>query len=47
MAELGPPDREEIARWPLVLGVIIVLLVLVFPQGVVGFAQARLARRTA
>jgi branched-chain amino acid transport system permease protein len=33
--------------WPLVLGVIIVLLVLVFPQGVVGFAQTRLARRAA
>ena len=32
--------------WPLVLGMIIVLIVLVFPQGIVGFAQARFAART-
>jgi branched-chain amino acid transport system permease protein len=31
--------------WPLVLGAIIVVLVLAFPQGIVGFAQARLAGR--
>jgi branched-chain amino acid transport system permease protein len=31
--------------WPLVLGSIIVVLVLAFPQGIVGFAQARLAAR--
>jgi branched-chain amino acid transport system permease protein len=30
--------------WPLVLGAIIVLLVLAFPQGIVGFVQARFAR---
>ncbi|HEX5078571.1 MAG TPA: hypothetical protein VFV80_05420, partial [Geminicoccaceae bacterium] len=32
-------------HWPLVVGVIIVVLVLAFPQGIVGFAQARLAGR--
>jgi branched-chain amino acid transport system permease protein len=31
--------------WPLVLGSIIVVLVLAFPQGIVGFAQTRLAAR--
>jgi branched-chain amino acid transport system permease protein len=31
--------------WPLVLGGIIVVLVLAFPQGIVGFAQARFAAR--
>jgi branched-chain amino acid transport system permease protein len=33
--------------WPLVLGAIIVLLVLAFPQGIAGFAQARLTRARA
>jgi branched-chain amino acid transport system permease protein len=32
--------------WPLVLGGIIVVLVLAFPQGIAGFVQARLAART-
>jgi branched-chain amino acid transport system permease protein len=31
--------------WPLVLGAIIVVLVLAFPQGIAGFVQARLAAR--
>ncbi len=32
--------------WPLILGLIIVVLVLAFPHGIVGFAQRRLARPT-
>jgi branched-chain amino acid transport system permease protein len=41
--------KTELVRsteyWRLVLGVVIVLIVIVFPQGIVGFARARWGRR--
>jgi branched-chain amino acid transport system permease protein len=42
--------QEQLSRatdlWRLLLGVIIILLVVAFPQGIAGAAQQRLARRT-
>jgi len=40
---IGGGEHPE-AVWPLILGLIIVLLVLAFPHGIAGFAQRRFGR---